>query len=924
MRANLAQREPQQLQKWDDTNIYQTIRAGRNGKTKYVLHDGPPYANGQIHIGHAVNKILKDIVSKVQLLEGKDMVYVPGWDCHGLPIEAKVEKTHGKAGLRVDATKFRQLCREFATREIAKQQVDFKRLGVIGDWENPYTTMQFAVEAETIRALGKVIAQGNFRRGEKPVHWCFDCRSALAEAEIEYEDKVSSAIDVAFRFSDQAALLGMLGIQGEQLPIEVVIWTTTAWTIPANRGLTFHPSYLYQAVACTHKGTPRLFVLAQDAIESCMQRWGIEQWRAVGTAQPGSQFEHATCQHPLYDRTALCMVGDFVSLDVGTGIVHAAPAYGSDDFVIGCRYQLPIDNPVQDNGVYRDNLPLFGGQHITKANPHIIEALSQAGALVLAEDYVHSYPHCWRHSTPTIQRATVQWFIDLTAHELGTRALRAIDEVHWVPEWSKQRMSGMLENRPDWCLSRQRSWGTPITVFYHKQTGQPHPRSVEFIETIAQRVEKEGVEAWFSLSADELLGAQAHDYAKSTDTVDVWFDSGVTHQTVLGLREDLQFPADIYLEGSDQHRGWFQSSLLTSMCINGTPPYRTVLTHGFVVDAQGRKMSKSLGNIVAPQDVINQWGADILRLWVSSADFKNEMSISDEILSHIAEAYRRIRNTIRFLLGNTHDFTLDKAIDLDDMVALDRWMMEQTAKLQQEVQSAYLNYNYAKVYQLIYHFCSIDLGSFYLDIIKDRLYTTAADRPPRLSAQTALLHMVHTLVRLIAPILTFTAEEIWQELGAEESTVMLSTWQPQPQVTAPQSQPVIWDTVLKTKNALNLFCEMMRNQNKEVKAFGSLLDIEATVYLDEEQLQALAPIGDELRFALLCSSVSLQPLTAAPRDALRSESFSGMACTIVPSSFDKCERCWHRTPCVGQSSTHPTLCSRCETNLGAGESRRFV
>lgn len=926
MRANLAQREPAVLARWEREDIYSALRAARDGKPKYVLHDGPPYANGQIHLGHAVNKVVKDIICKVQLMEGKDVPYVPGWDCHGLPIEAKVEKKHGRAGVKVEPTAFRRLCREFAAGEIEKQKADFKRLGVIGDWNNPYTTMDFAVEAETIRTLGKIIAKGNFRRGEKPVHWCFDCHSALAEAEIEYTDKTSPAVDVAFRFNDQSRARALLGLGEGAEPLDAVIWTTTPWTIPANRGLAFHPDFLYQAVTCAHAGETRLLLLAKDTIESCMQRWGLSDWRVVGEAAPGSRFEKLECRHPLYQRASLCMIGDFVSLDTGTGIVHSAPAYGMDDFIIGSRYGLKVDNPVQGNGVYEKSLPLFGGMHIYKANPQIIDALTKNNMLIFHEDYQHSYPHCWRHKTPTIQRATVQWFIDLTAGELGARTLQKLDQVSWVPHWGEQRMRGMVENRPDWCLSRQRSWGTPITIFYHRETGQPHPRSVELIETIAEHVERGGIEAWFALSAEELLGEEAADYIKANDTVDVWFDSGATHQTILRQREELHFPADMYLEGSDQHRGWFQSALLTSMCINDTPPYRTVLTHGFTVDSHGRKMSKSLGNIIDPQDVINKWGADILRLWIASTDFKGEMSLSEEILSHTADAYRRIRNTLRFLLGNTHDFAPSMAIPPNEMLALDAWMLEQTARLQQEVVREYLGYNYARVYQLIHHFCTVDLGAFYLDVLKDRLYTAATNSRARRSAQTVLRHMAHTLVRLIAPILSFTAEEVWAELSDAHigSSILFATWMKQPQAANGVLEDKDWKLALKCKNALNRCCEMLRNRDKDGKTFGSLLEVEATLYLNDEALQALAPIGEELRFALLCSGLSLKPLEQAPPDAMRDEEFSDIACVITPSTHQKCERCWHRVPSVGQSANHPAICARCEENLGTGETRRFV
>ena len=931
MRANLAQREPKILQLWEEQQIYKALRSARSGQQKYVLHDGPPYANGQIHIGHAVNKVLKDIICKVQLMEGKDVPYVPGWDCHGLPIEVNVEKKHGKAGVKVDPTTFRRLCREYASNEIAQQKADFKRLGIIGDWDNPYTTMDFKVEAETIRSLGAIIAKGNFRRGEKPVHWCFDCRSALAEAEIEYKDKTSPAIDVAFSFCDQQAIKTKLGLSEMQSPVDIVIWTTTPWTIPSNRGLSIHPDFLYQAVACNMANQPRLLLIAKDMHQSCMQRWGIDDWQAVGKALPGTTLERLSCNHPLYNRTSLCMLGDFVTQDAGTGIVHSSPAYGMDDFVIGKRYNLLVDNPVRENGVFADSLELFGGMHINKANPAIVAALLEAGRLILHAEHEHSYPHCWRHKTPTIQRATTQWFIDLGAGDLGQRTVKALGGVQWIPEWGQERMRGMVENRPDWCLSRQRSWGTPITIFYHRETGEPHPNSVEFIETIAQKIEQGGIEAWFALAPEELLGDDAAAYIKASDTVDVWFDSGTTHQTVLQQREELHFPANMYLEGSDQHRGWFQSSLLTSMCMHGTPPYQEVLTHGFTVDAQGRKMSKSLGNIIAPQEIMNQWGADILRLWIASTDFSGEMTISREILARTADAYRRIRNTLRFLLGNTHDYNpATNAIAPSGMVAIDALMLQQTARLQQEVIQAYLRHNYARAYQLIHNFCIVELGAFYLDVLKDRLYTTAPNGHARRSAQTVLHHMLHSLVRLIAPVLSFTAEEIWQQLTPTDSSkaaatsIFLATWLAQPEVTQCSLNTEDLRYILAVKNALNRCCELQRNQAENSKAFGSLLDIEATLYLEQNTLASLSKIGSELRFALLCSAVQLKPLAEAPDTALHDEEMTSFACTIATSEQQKCERCWHRTASVGQSVRHPTICARCEENLGAGETRQFV
>ncbi|MFG0415797.1 isoleucine--tRNA ligase [Ectopseudomonas khazarica] len=928
MKAGLPQREPQTLQRWIDIGLYEKLRKAGEGRPKFILHDGPPYANGSIHIGHALNKILKDIITRSKTMAGFDAPYVPGWDCHGLPIEHKVETTFGK-NQPADLT--RERCRAYAAEQVEEQKAGFVRLGVLGDWDNPYLTMNFANEAGEIRALAEMVKNGFVFKGLKPVNFCFDCGSALAEAEVEYMDKKSEAIDVAFPVADADKLAAAFGLASLSKPAAIVIWTTTPWTIPANQALNVHPEFTYALVDVGD----RLLLLAEEMVESCLQRYDL-QGEVVATA-PGAALNLINFRHPLYERLSPVYLADYVELGAGTGIVHSAPAYGEDDFRTCKAYGMSNDdilNPVQSNGVYAESLPFFGGQFIWKANPAIVSKLEEAGALLKHATISHSYMHCWRHKTPLIYRATAQWFVGMDSQpkEGGTlreRSLAAIEQTKFVPAWGQARLHSMIAGRPDWCISRQRNWGVPIPFFTHKESGELHPRTVELMEEVAGRVEQEGIEAWFKLDAAELLGAEAEQYDKSRDTLDVWFDSGTTHWHVLrGSHADLAHRsgpvADLYLEGSDQHRGWFHSSLLTGCAIDGHAPYKELLTHGFTVDEQGRKQSKSLGNVVAPQKVIDSMGADILRLWVASTDYSGEMAVSDQILQRSADAYRRIRNTARFMLANLNGF--DPARDLlqpEQMLDLDRWAVDATARLQDELTEAYGEYRFWNVYSKVHNFCVQELGGFYLDIIKDRQYTTAADSVARRSCQSALFHICEALVRWVAPILAFTAEEIWQFLPGERAeSVMLATWY-ENLARLPQGfelDQAYWQRVMDVKGAVNKELEAMRAS----KTIGASLQAEVTLFSDDALSGDLAKLGDELRFALITSAATTAPLADAPADAVSTE-VPGLKLKIVKSAHAKCGRCWHLRADVGSHAAHPELCSRCVSNIeGDGEVRKHA
>jgi isoleucyl-tRNA synthetase len=932
MKANLAAREPELLKYWDEIGLYGKLRELGRKRTRFVLHDGPPYANGEIHIGHAVNKILKDIIVKSKTLSGFDAPYIPGWDCHGLPIELNVEKKIGKVGQKVDASTFRRKCREYAGKQVDGQRNDFIRLGVLGDWTHPYLTMDYRVEADIVRALGRIIARGHVHKGYKPVHWCTDCGSALAEAEVEYEDKTSPAIDVRFRVLDEESLLARCHHLEEHKgegPVSVVIWTTTPWTLPANRAVSLHPELDYALVqADVGQGEERLLV-AEALLKDVMLRYGCERYRVIAYCK-GEALEHLQLAHPFYAREVPVILGEHVTTEAGTGAVHTAPGHGQDDYVVGQRYHLHIDNPVAANGVFVAGTELFAGKHVFAANDDVLDVLKARGALVHSEALRHSYPHCWRHKTPIIFRATPQWFISMEQHGLREAALRAIDDVQWIPDWGRARIEGMVAGRPDWCISRQRTWGTPITLFVHRETGELHPDTAGLIEEIALQIERHGIDAWFELDPRTLLGADAEHYEKLGDTLDVWFDSGTTHQCVLERREALGFPADLYLEGSDQHRGWFQSSLLTSVAMHGSAPYRQVLTHGFTVDAKGQKMSKSKGNVVAPQKVVNSLGADILRLWVAATDYRNEMTVSDEILKRTADAYRRIRNTARFLLANMVGFDpMEHALAPERMLVLDRWVVARAAQLQDEVKSAYSSYEFHHIYQKVHNFCTNDLGGFYLDVIKDRQYTTRADSVARRSTQTAMYFIAEALVRWLAPVLSFTAEEIWRNLpGKREESVFMETWYELPEMFLPGEDAGdrfgldYWADVLLVRDLVKKEAEKVRVAGK----IGSSLDAEVDLYCDPAWVEKLQRLDDELRFVLITSYARVHPLEQKPDDVLVVElDGSRMGVRVTPSTYDKCVRCWHHREDVGAHADHPQLCGRCVTNVdGAGEQRRYA
>jgi isoleucyl-tRNA synthetase len=899
MRGDLAKREPGWVRQWQESKLYERIRAVSKGRPQFILHDGPPYANGDIHIGHAVNKILKDIVVKSKTLAGFDSPYVPGWDCHGLPIEHQVEKKHGK---NIPAAQFRKLCREFATEQIERQRKDFIRLGVLGDWQNPYRTMDFKTEADTIRALDAIRRRGYLYQGAKPVHWCLDCRSALAEAEVEYEDRTSPAIDVAFKVHDNAVLARALRFTHIYEPVFAVIWTTTPWTLPANQAVSVHPDFDYVLV----RFSAGLLILAKELAERNLGAYRIENPEIVAGFK-GADIENLQLEHPFYDRIVPVVLGDHVTLDSGTGLVHTAPAHGLEDFAVGLRYKLPVDNPVDDDGRFFPKIPLVGGLRVWEANEVVIQALKDHQRLLRMENYRHSYPHCWRHKTPIIFRATRQWFIGM--EEGADTALRetariAVDATAFYPAWGRARLEAMISHRPDWCVSRQRSWGTPMAFFVHKETGELHPRTDELLEQVAQRVERHGIEAWFSLDAAEMLGADAATYRKVPDTLDVWFDSGTTHESVLRRRAELAKPADLYLEGSDQHRGWFQSSLLTGCAIDGRAPFKGLLTHGFVVDGQGRKMSKSLGNVIAPQKVMDTLGADVLRLWIATTDYSGELSLSDEILKRVVEAYRRIRNTLRFLLANLEDFDpRQHALPVSEWIEIDRYALQMTQRMQSQVVRDYEAFEFHYVAQKLQAFCSEDLGGFYLDILKDRLYTSARDSKARRSAQNALQHIAHSLLRLMAPVLSFTADEAWPILTrSEHDSVLLHTWHEFPDSGGDLCER--WDKIRLARTEVQKELESLRAAGK----IGSSLQAEVEVHADGERFEVLDSLNDDLRFVFITSQAKVR---------------RGAAGIVVhPSEHAKCERCWHYRAEVGQDPRHPEICGRCTANLyGGGEQR---
>ncbi len=921
MRAGLATREPERLQHWQAMNLYRRIRRARQGRAKFVLHDGPPYANGDIHIGHAVNKILKDVIVKARTLDGYDAPYVPGWDCHGLPIEHKVEQTLGKAGEAVSPVEFRRACRQFAEEQVNGQREDFQRLGVLGDWQHPYLTMNFQTEANILRALGAIVGKGHLKRGYKPVHWCTDCRSALAEAEVEHEEHSSPAIDVRYRAANGDALAKAFGVDAGGRPVSVVIWGTTPWTLPASLAVALNPELEYALVATDGE----YLVLSGELLDRPLARYGLEDATVVGRAA-GAALDRMPLRHPYLDREVPVVLGEHVPPDAATGAVHTAPGHGEDDFLIGQEYGLPLLNPVGDDGRFLPATEHFAGQFVFDANPRIVELLRESGALLHHETYRHSYPHCWRHKTPILFRATPQWFLNLEASHVREKTLAALPGVRWFPHWGEERMAAMVRNRPEWCISRQRNWGVPIALFVDRETGEPHPRTDDLIEEVARRMEEAGIDAWFDLDPAELLGDEAGRYDKVTDILDVWFDSGTTHATVLSRRDDLAWPADLYLEGSDQYRGWFQSSLLTSMMIHATPPYRGTLTHGFTVDEHGRKMSKSRGNVIAPQEVMNKLGADILRLWVASSDYAGEIAVSDEILKRTPDAYRRMRNTARFLLANLAGFDpATDQVEAGDMLPLDQWAVDRARQVQEAVVGAYDRYDFHQVYQRVHHFCVLDMGGFYLDVIKDRQYTTQADSRARRSCQTALYHIAEALVRWVAPVLSFTADELWEHVpGQRDGTVFEVEWYDG--LFALGDGPPdagFWAEMLQLREAVNKRIETLRSE----KVLGASLEAEVDLYLPVDLRERWSRIGEELRFVLITSAARLHPIEERPAEAIDAalEDGTAYALRIAASDHAKCARCWHRTPDVGSDASHPELCARCATNVaGGGEVRCFA
>ncbi|EKO3628446.1 isoleucine--tRNA ligase [Vibrio metschnikovii] len=932
MRGDLAKREPEMLARWYKEDLYGAIRQAKQGKKSFVLHDGPPYANGDIHIGHALNKILKDIIIKSKTLSGFDAPYIPGWDCHGLPIELMVEKKVGKPGQKVTAAEFREKCRDYAAGQVEGQKESFKRLGILGEWDKPYRTMDFATEANIIRALGKIADNGHLLKGFKPVHWCTDCGSALAEAEVEYKNKVSPSIDVRFRATDEASLLAKFGLsEGHQGhgPVSIVIWTTTPWTLPANRAVCLRNDLEYVLIQVEGE-QPERIIVASDLAKQVIDRAGIEHFHNLGFAT-GAELELTQFNHPFYDFTVPAILGDHVTTESGTGVVHTAPGHGQEDFAVGQKYGLEVANPVGSNGVYLSDTELFAGQHVFKANDAVVEVLKEKGALLHHHAYEHSYPHCWRHKTPIIFRATPQWFISMDQAGLREQALSEIKGVKWMPDWGQSRIEGMIEGRPEWCISRQRTWGVPIALFVHKETAELHPNSPALIEKVAQLVEQKGIQAWWDVDAAELLGADAEQYEKVLDTLDVWFDSGVTHYAVVDTRPEFNgAQADMYLEGSDQHRGWFQSSLISSVAMKGKAPYKEVLTHGFVVDGQGRKMSKSIGNVVAPKDVTNKLGADILRLWVASTDYTGEVAVSDEILKRSADAYRRIRNTARFFLANLNGFNpATDMIPVEEMVALDRWAVGRALAAQQEIIKAYDEYNTHAVVQRLMHFCSIEMGSFYLDVIKDRQYTAKRGSHAQRSCQTALYYIVEALVRWMAPIMSFTADEIWHAMPAKQADgqargqfVFTSEWY-QGLVGLDESETfnnAFWNDIQHVRGAVNKLLENARNE----KVIGGSLQAQVTLFVDDALAAKLKRLHNELRFVLLTSKAEVKSLSEKSALAQATE-INGLWVEVSKVDAEKCERCWHHTDDVGTIAGHETICGRCVSNIdGDGEQRQFA
>ncbi|EQD30468.1 isoleucyl-tRNA synthetase [mine drainage metagenome] len=923
MKASLPEREPQFVKRWQDMHLYERIRAEASGRPRFVLADGPPYANGRIHIGHAVNKVLKDIVVRSRTLLGYDAPFVPGWDCHGLPIELMVERELGRKEREVDPASFRAACRRYAETQILGQRADFERLGVLGDWDHPYRTMDAPLVGAELRALASLLRNHNLVRGTKPVHWCLDCESALAEAEVEYAPHTSLALDVRFRVAEPARIGEWLSADSipHDLSWSIPIWTTTPWTLPANRAVCLHPDARYTGLRVRGPVGEEGLILLESLAESALRRYGLTVVAQMGTVT-GATLLGLELEHPFSARRVPVVLGDHVELDVGTGAVHTAPAHGLEDFALGRRYGLELDDLIDPQGRFRPNVEHLAGLGIFAAGDAIQHLLENHGTLLNRAEWQHSYPHCWRHKTPVIFRATSQWFIPLEEGTLRSRSIEAIATVRWHPEWGLARMAQMVENRPDWCISRQRIWGVPLALWVHDETGALHPRSAELLEALAERIEQDGVEAGLAaFDQPEASSIDRRGYHRIDDVLDVWLDSGLTHQSVLARRPEAGWPADLYLEGSDQYRGWFQSSLITSVALRGQAPYRAVLTHGFTVDPDGHKMSKSLGNVIAPQAVIDRLGADVLRLWVAGNDYRSELAVSDAILDQSADIYRRLRNTLRFLLINTGDFDpVHHALSPEDCLALDQWMLERVRKLDLEIRSAYDRYAFHAITQMLLNFCVVDLGSFYLDVLKDRLYTLPAGSHARRSAQQILQVIARSLVHWMAPILPFTAEEAWAYLpGATAESVMLSIF---PELPDCAHLTVRWpfDTLLLIRSTINRTIERERREGR----MGKSLEAAIRLYLPPTLLETIRPVGSELHFLFLTSRVDLEP-APAPRGSIPIDGIDGAGLRLERASGRRCGRCWHYREDVGGQPDHPELCGRCLENLfGAGESRAFI
>lgn len=925
MKASLAAKEPNIIKNWEEINLYHELKKTRRNQSLWILHDGPPYANGALHLGHAVNKILKDIIVKSKVMAGFNADYVPGWDCHGLPIEINVEKKHGKVHQKLSLKEFRQKCRDYAENQINLQKEEFKRFGILGDWDNPYKTLNFSYEANEVRSLAAIYKAGHVVRGEKPVYWSIGAHSALAEAEIEYQDKVSQSLYVKLNFVDSDALAKKLNLNLNPITnLSVCIWTTTAWTLVANEAVALNPELAYSFVQYSLNDKLEVSLLATGLIETVMNKWSVTDYKTLAEID-ATELELMKLKHPFYDKEVPIIFGEHVADDAGTGCVHTAPAHGPEDFAVGKKYNLPVNNPVGPNGNYLSFVEIFANENVLKVYDRVLEVLQEKGSFIFAENITHSYPHCWRTKTPLIYRTTPQWFISMEKEGLRKKALAAIKTVKWIPETGEDRITSMIADRPDWCISRQRYWGVPICILINKETQEPHPKTHEIMLKVADSIEAQGIDAWDNFAIADLVGADEVDnYDKVTDILDVWFDSGTSYKSVLqDPARELTFPADMYLEGSDQHRGWFHSSLLTSCAINGAAPYKEVVTHGFTVDGEGRKMSKSLGNGMLPKDIYNKYGADILRLWIASSDYRYEISFSDEILNRITDAYRKIRNTLRFLLANLNDFDIEQHnLAPSDMVAIDAWIINKTACLQDEIKKDYENYRLQTAVKKIQNFCVIELGSFYLDVIKDRQYTCQKNSPQRLSAQFAIYQILATFNAWIAPILSFTAEEVYDYIPKpnKKNSIFFEEFYELKTFKINKLDLYIFDDLMSIKDEVNKLIEIARDRGE----IGTSLSAKAVFYLDDAMLAKMKPLKNELKFAMLTSYVDLKPLGEAPNDATISK-IDGLKLKVIASDNKKCARCWHYVKDVGLDTNHPDICARCVSNVvGTGEQREFI